>query len=145
MVQFKVVDNRQLTAAAIKELSLKLEGFQKEFLEGLATSIVLDSPVDTGTYMSSHNVGTSPEAGTASSAGKPKNQPYSSYAQTAMNKLFSEIDSVASADLDTVYFSNKSNHAANVEYEHGYEVYSRAKRKAPQIAEEAAAKVRARD
>lgn len=145
MVQFKVVDNRKVTAAAIKEMSRRLEGFQKEFLEGLATSIVLDSPVDTGTYMDSHNIGTTPETGTASSSGKPKNQPYGTYAQTAMSRLFNEIESLSSTDLDTIYFSNKSNHATNVEYEHGYEVYSRAKRKAPQIAEEAAAKVRAKN
>ena len=145
MVQFKVVDNRRIASEAIKEMSQKLEGFQKEFLEGIATSIVLDSPVDTGTYISSHNVGTSVESGMTTSANKPRNQSFNAFAQPALNKLFSEIDAVASEDLDTVYFSNTSSHAANVEYEHGYEVYSRAKRKAPQIAEEAAAKVRAKD
>ena len=143
MVQFKVVDNRKVTAAAIKEMSRRLEGFQEEFLQGIASSIVLDSPVDTGTYMEAHNVGLTPETGTKSSSGKPKNQPYGVFAQPTLDRLFSEIGSLASSDLDTIYFSNSANRAANVEYEHGYEVYSRAKRKAPQIAEEAAAKVRA--
>jgi hypothetical protein len=145
MVQMKALDKRRLASAAIEEMSRKIDGFQEEFLQGIASSIVLDSPVDTGTYMESHNIGISPEGGFNSSRGKPKGQPYGVYAQPTLNRLFSEIELFANTDIDKIYIYNTAEHAINVEYEHGYEVYSRAKNKAEQIAEEAAAKVRARD
>ena len=145
MVQFKVVDNRKVTAAAIKEMSRRLEGFQEEFLQGIASSIVLDSPVDTGTYMESHRIGTAPASGVTSSKGKPKNQPFGSIAQSELNRLYADIEAIKDADLSTVYFSNIAEHATEVEYQHGYEVYSRARSKSSVIAKEAAAKAKARN
>lgn len=145
MVQRKVLDNRQITAKATEEIARMVDGFQEALLQGMAESVVLDSPVDTGTYMESHNVGTSPESSRNSSRGKPRNQPYETYAQASLNELFVQIEAVSGEDLDNIYFYNTAEHATDVEYVHGYEPYSRMMAKAPQIAEQAAAKVRARD
>lgn len=144
MAQYKVSDGRKLNQKIINEMSRKIEGFKEEFLRELAASIVLDSPVDTGTYMENHNVGTNPKSGSDSSRGKPRNQNYGTYANQALSNLYSQIDGVANDDLDTIYFYNTAEHAITVEYEHGYEPYSRAKAKAPQMASEAAAKVKAK-
>lgn len=144
MVALKVLDKRQVSAKAIEEMAKLVEGFKEEYLQGVASSVVLDSPVDTGTYMESHNIGTTPRGGSTSSRGKPKGQPYGVYAQPTLNRLFTEIELLADVDVDKVYIYNTAEHATSVEYEHGYEVYSRAKNKAKQIAEEAAAKVKAR-
>jgi len=145
MTQFKVVDNRASIAAKLEKLERTIEDFSTEYLRGMANSIVLDSPVDTGTYMEAHRVGTSPASGSVSSHGKPKNQPFGTVAQNELNRLYIDIDRLEGAELNTVYFSNIAEHATQVEYEHGYEVYSRAKSKSPQIASQAAARARARN
>ena len=95
--------------------------------------------------MESHNIGTTPSGGSTSSRGKPKGQPYGVYAQPTLNRLFAEVELLTDIEIDKVYIYNTSEHATSVEYEHGYEVYSRAKNRARQIAEEAAAKIKARN
>lgn len=145
MVQFKVIDDRTSIANKLKKLEDLVEDFGEEYLRGMANSIVLDSPVDTGTYMESHRVGTSPASGITSSKNKPKNQPFGAVAQSELNRLYADIEALKDADLSTVYFSNIAEHATEVEYQHGYEVYSRARSKSPQIAKEAAAKAKARN
>jgi hypothetical protein len=145
MVAYKTLDKRQISAKATEEMAKLIEGFQEEYLQGIATSVVLDSPVDTGTYMESHNIGTSPEGAFNSSRGKERNRNYQTFAQPTLDRLFAEIEAVSSEDLNKVYIYNTAEHATDVEYIHGYEPYSRAISKAPQIAKEAAAKVRARN
>lgn len=145
MVQFKVVDDRTSLANKLKKLEDLVEDFGEEYLRGMANSVVLDSPVDTGTYMESHRIGNAPASGITSSKGKPKDQPFGAIAQSELNRLYADIEALKDKDLSTVYFSNIAEHATEVEYQHGYEVYSRARSKSPQIAKEAAAKAKARN
>ena len=58
MIKFKLLDNRFSVMKKIKELEDKLNQLPKAYLKQLAKQIVLYSPVDTGTYMESHNIGT---------------------------------------------------------------------------------------
>lgn len=145
MTQFKVVDNRASIAAKLKKLEQTLDDFAQEYMQGMANSIVMDSPVDTGTYMEAHRIGTSPASGSMSSHGRPKNQPFGTVAQGELNRLYADIDRLEGAELSTIYFSNIAEHATDVEYQHGYEIYSRARNKSPQIAAQAAAKAKARN
>ena len=136
-VSFKVVDNRTNISKKIQELNNQLENYGKFFLEGMANEIVLASPVDTGTYMESHSLGQTTPTGFNSSFGKPKKQPYDTYAQATLNRLYASIESLG-GDWTTAKFSNIALHANEVEYEHGYGVYTMARDKAPLIAQEAA-------
>lgn len=145
MVRFKVVDNRASIAAKLKKLENTIDDFSQEYMRGMANSIVLDSPVDTGTYMEAHRVGPTPASGSMSSRGKPKNQPFGTVAQSELNRLYIDIDRLEGVELNTIYFSNIAEHATEVEYQHGYEVYSRARNKSSRIAMEAAARAKARN
>lgn len=136
-VSFKVVDNRTNVSKKIEELNNKLENYGKYFLEGMATQIVLTSPVDTGTYMEAHELGMGTSGGYSSSYGKPKNQDYNAYAQSTLDRLIAAIDSLGE-NWTNARFSNNALHASDVEYEHGYAVYTMARNKAPLIAQEAA-------
>lgn len=145
MVKLKIVDNRASIAAKIRRLELLIDDFSQEYMRGMANSIVLDSPVDTGTYMEAHRIGPTPASGSMSSHGRPKNQPFGTVAQSELNRLYIDIDRLEGVELNTIYFSNIAEHATEVEYQHGYEVYSRARNKSPQIAAQAAARAKARN
>jgi hypothetical protein len=145
MVQLKIVDNRASVSEKINKLDRILTDFSQEYMRGMAESIVLDSPVDTGTYMESHRISSSPQTGSVSSHNKPRNQAYGPIAQSELNRLYAEIDRLEGTELNTIYFSNISEHATQVEYEHGYEVYSRARSKSSVIADQAAARAKARN
>lgn len=127
MIRFKLVDRRTSVSKRIDELKQKLEELPKEFMKALATEIVFQSPVDTGTYMEAHNIGET--TGVTTSKGKPKKQPFEPYAQAALNKLFDQIDSLPETPVKQ-YISNNSAHAWKVEYEYGYEPYTIARAKA---------------
>ena len=135
-VSFKVVDNRTNVSKKIEQLNNQLENYGKYFLEGMATEIVLNSPVDTGTYMEAHSLGTTTANGFSSSYGKPKNQDYNAFAQPALDRLLASISSLGE-NWTNARFSNNALHASDVEYEHGYAVYTIARNKAPIIAQEA--------
>ena len=48
---------------AIRKIEQDLEDVRNEFLKGMAREVVLPSPVDTGTYVMSHNIGERSAAG----------------------------------------------------------------------------------
>ena len=52
MIKFKLVDGRTNVAKQLKELQDKLGIIPKDFLKATVDQIVLNSPVDTGTYLS---------------------------------------------------------------------------------------------
>lgn len=115
MIKVKLLDNRFSVMKRIKELEDKLQELPKAYLKELANEIVLNSPVDTGTYMDNHNIG---EVGQpASSHGKPRNQPYQDHADNAIDRLHRQIDNLPS-DSSKYYISNSADHAWFVEYEH---------------------------
>lgn len=143
MVRFKVVDNRTKVSEEIKRLEEQLDKFTKYYLEGLATEVVLESPVDTGTYITSHHITQTAPSGQTSSHGKPRQQDWETFAQQALNNLFAEIEAFGPLDkVTTYYIANNASHANFVEYEHGYAPYSKARASAGKISSEAAAKAR---
>ena len=143
MIRFKLVDNRTRVSKKIKELQEKLEEFPKEFMRITADVIIKNSPVDTGTYMDAHQIGTSESITT--SHGKPHNQPYSNFAEAARDRLYSQINGL-SVDGSDWFITNNSAHAVRVEYigwdnVPAYSPYTIARGYAPIALEEAKAKV----
>ena len=143
MIKFKIIDNRTKVSKRIKELEQKLEEFPKEFMKITADVIIKNSPVDTGTYMDAHQIGTSESITT--SHGKPHNQPHSNFAETARDRLYSQINGL-SVDGSDWFITNNSAHAIRVEYigwdnVPAYSPYTIARGYAPIALEEAKARV----
>ena len=143
MIKFKIIDNRTKVSKRIKELEQKLEEFPKEFMKITADVIIKNSPVDTGTYMDAHQIGTIESI--TSSHGYLFNQPYSSYAETARDRLYSQINGL-SVDGSDWFITNNSAHAIRVEYVGwdnvpAYSPYTIARGYAPIALEEAKARV----
>ena len=127
-----------------QKLENMLNGYRDLYLEGMSEQLVLNSPVDTGTYITGHHVGTTPVGATRSSDGKPRQQPYEPYAQQGLNQLFSEISTLPDA-ANQVVFSNDTFHSDEVEYEHGYAPYRKTAREHSRVAAQAAAEAKARN
>ena len=143
MIKFKLIDNRTNVSKRIKELEQKLEEFPKEFMRITADVIIKNSPVDTGTYMDAHQIGTSESITT--SHGKPHNQSYGDFASEARDRLYSQINGL-SVDGSNWFITNNSAHAIRVEYTGwdsvpAYSPYTIARGYAPVALEEAKAKV----
>lgn len=139
MIRIRVRASDASVKNKIKEAEANLDAFLRYFLNGLANDIVMNSPVDTGTYVTSHVFSLAPVAGNVSSHGKPRNQDWSAKAQEGLNNLVSDINSFG--DLrqhKTFWLSNISAHADIVEYEHGYNTYTTTKSRRNVIAAEAA-------
>jgi len=117
MIQYKAVDKRRKTESVISGAFQLVDGFFEEFMTGMADEIVKLSPVDTGTYVTSHTVSNrdrASEAPTESSHGKPREQSATAKKSEAASRLSAEIQAL---DKDKpVYFSNESVHAKFVEY-----------------------------
>jgi len=127
-----------------QKLENMLEGYRDLYLEGMSEQLVLNSPVDTGTYITGHHVGASAVGATRSSEGKPRQQPYEPYAQEGLNQLFAEINTLPDAATQVV-FSNDTFHSDEVEYEHGYAPYRKTAREHSRVAAQAAAEAKARN
>ena len=143
MIKFKLVDNRTRVSKRIKELQEKLEEFPKQFMRITADIIIENSPVDTGTYMDAHQIGTSESITT--SHGKPHNQPYSNFADAARDRLYSQINGLG-VDGSDWFITNNSAHNIKVEYtgwdsKPAYSPYTIARGYAPIALEEAKARV----
>ena len=138
MIKFKLIDNRTKVSKQIAELKDKLEIIPKEFLKETVTEIVLESPVDTGTYMDSHNVGV--VGAMSSSKGKPRHQNYQDHADKALERMFAQIDALPESTTKH-FIANNSEHAWKVEYEFGYAPYTTARAKAQQILDRVIARV----
>ena len=143
MIKFKLIDNRTRVSKKIKELQEKLEEFPKEFMRITADIVIKNSPVDTGTYMDAHQIVTSESITT--SHGKPHNQPHSNFAETARDRLYSQINGL-SVDGSDWFITNNSARAVRVEYigwdnVPAYSPYTIARGYAPIALEEAKAKV----
>ena len=143
MIKFKLIDNRTRVSKKIKELQEKLEEFPKELMRITADIIIENSPVDTGTYMDAHQIGTSESITT--SHGKPHNQPYSNFASEARDRLYSQINGL-NVDGSDWFITNNSAHSIRVEYTGwdkvpAYSPYTIARGYAPIALEEAKARV----
>lgn len=127
-----------------QKLEQMIEGYRDLYLQGMADQLVLNSPVDTGTYITAHHIGTTQVAATESSEGKPRQQPYEPYAQAARNGLFLDIRMLPE-NTNSVVFSNAAFHSDEVEYEHGYAPYRKTAREHSRVAAQAAAEAKARN
>lgn len=126
-----------------KKLEELVENFQEEYLRGMSDQIVLRSPVDTGTYMDGHHVGTTAVAATDSSRNSDRQQPYGPHANDALYRLYMMASRIPQ-NTSQVIFSNSAFHADVVEYELGYAPMRSAAREHNRIASEAEARARAR-
>lgn len=115
--QFRLIDNRRSDTDLMNAVVGSIDEFRKTFYKLMINEIIGNSPVDTGTYMESHQIqdGRTGAVGTNSSANKPKNQPRGSFEQSARERLFADIDGLVS-DHRAVYIGNYSVHAPLVEY-----------------------------
>lgn len=127
-----------------QKLEQMLEGYRDVYLQGMADQLILNSPVDTGTYITAHNIGTTAVPATESSEGKPRQQPHEPFAQAARNGLFLDIRTLPE-NANQVVFSNAAFHSDEVEYEHGYAPYRKTAREHSRVAAQAAAEAKARN
>lgn len=141
-VSFKVVDGRTSIAEKILQVEQKVKNYRKFFLQGMAEQVILESPVDTGTYITSHSISSNTPGGMTSSVGKPKNQDWGTYAQIGLDKLFADIDALPDKTLTSIRMSNTAEHAGYVEHELGYAPYTTVRNMANVISAQAAAKAK---
>jgi len=135
-----------------QKLSDMLEDYRDLYLEGMSAEIVNNSPSDTGTYITNHNLGTSEVPSTVTSSGQrrppgtgPFDHPrHEQYAQQGFSKLLADIASLPT-DTMRVVFSNATTYQDEVEFGYGYAPYGRAAREHSNIAQRAAQTAKSRN
>jgi len=135
--------NRGLDGKFRKPIEL-LEGFRDLYLHEMAAQLVLYSPVDTGTYITGHHVGTNAVEPSRSSAGKERNQDHARFAQEAMDDLSREIEQLPE-DALRVVFSNDAYHWEVVEFELPHAPYRKTANQHKRMAQKAEQTARARN
>lgn len=141
MISMRLIGNTGALANKIRELEEQIEFFKRDIAYESATFLVLESPVDTGTYMEGHHVGTS--RGTKYTRPRTeKNQPYEPVANEAIGRLEAEINALPD-DSRAVVFYNNAIHAEKVENELGYAPYTTMRSRLPEIVDRAAARAKA--
>lgn len=129
--QFKVIDRRTSASKALDALDGVMGDLHKRAVEFMADRVVQYSPVDTGTYMDSHNVREGRDFGgaTQSSSKKPRDQSYTEHAGAARSRMQGQIESLGNSRQavianDAVHARFVENGSANM---FGYAVYLRAR------------------
>ena len=143
MTMLNVQVNRGLDGK-FRKLEQMIDDYREFYLQGMSEELVLNSPVDTGTYITGHHVGTAAVGATRTSDNKPRQQPYGPYAQEGLGQLFSEIAALPEG-ANRVVFSNDTFHSDVVEYDHGYAPYRKTAREHSRIAAQAEAEAKARN
>lgn len=129
--QFRVIDRRTSPARALDAIDSAVGELHREAVRFMAGRVVDYSPVDTGTYMNSHNVreGRTGAQATESSHKKPRNQPKEGFASAAIARMSDQIESLGNSRQAVI--ANDALHARFVEYgtskAFGYMVYARAR------------------
>jgi hypothetical protein len=146
--QFRLIDNRRNDTELLNAVFGSVDEFRRIFYKKLIDEIVNNSPVDTGTYMESHEIqeGRTDSVGTNSSRGKPRFQQREPYANSARSKLYAQIDALTQ-DHRSVHIGNYSVHAPLVEYGGAkmpiiYAPYTRARASTPRFIREAIEELR---
>jgi len=122
-----------------------VEEAKAESMRKAAAWVVLRSPVDTGTYMENHNIGEGnsvPASSIQSSFGRPKVD-YGPVSQASLNNMYAQIDRLPE-DWKRASIANTAFHSEEVEYTHGYGVYTSLRAAWPQLKAEAVAEAEAR-
>ena len=137
---------------AIRKVEQDLEDVRNEFLKGMAREVVLPSPVDTGTYVMSHNIGDRSAAGQFTGNIRyigPPGQDKGAMQQEALSKLYAQVDALPPTQT-VVSLSNNSAHANIVENgganwrRSPYKIYEVARNNAPRVLRDAIDTVRGR-
>lgn len=135
---------------SLRKLEQDLEGIRSEFLKGMAEEVVRNSPVDTGTYIMSHNIAERSSAGQFTGNIRyigPPGQNKDAMKQEALTKLYAQVDALP-VNQTRVNLSNNSAHAGIVEdggwkwITSPYRVYAGARNNAPRILQAAINKVK---
>ena len=144
VVRYKVIANNSALDAKLKRLRTVVSDFRDEFLQESVQYVVLRSPVDTGTYMESHNIAIGRQGGGYnSSARKPRKQPWQPEADAAVTRMFKQIEGLPK-DASNISIYNNALHAPEVEYDHGYGVYTALRSAASTIAANAARRAKSK-
>lgn len=104
----------------------QVEDLVRKKLTAIAQTTVDLSPVDTGAYVTSHSfkTNTSSRGRGKSSANKPRGQNPETKRREGLDNLIYDINSLDLKTLKKVTLRNDSPHAQDVEYKHGYAVYT---------------------
>ena len=124
----------------LKRLAGKTQRYKEEVLKELSGYAIGSSPVDTGTYITSHRVGLTPISTGVSSTGRPRFQDRTQKENEAFSQILKDIDSIPLTRRN-IYLYNESEHAQDVEDRHGYAVYAKTRREADRIKEKVAQEV----
>lgn len=141
--QIKLIDRRRKDTEVFDAVFSGVDDLRKIFYKKIIDAIVEFSPVDTGTYMESHEVqeGRSQRSVTNSSSGKERGQPKEPFASAARARLFAEIDALPPGDSN-IFIRNYAIHSRLVEYGGAnmpvaYAPYTRARSLTPRFIREA--------
>jgi hypothetical protein len=125
----------------LRKVEQDLDLIRTEFLKELATEVVKSSPVDTGTYVMSHNIGSKSAAGQFTGNIRyigPPGQNQQAMQNQALGEIIAQIDGLPK-NQTVVSLSNNSAHANIVEHggaswrRAGYAIYQTARGRAPAI------------
>lgn len=142
MPKVKIMVDRASMNKKNQKLEDMLDIFSEEFLQGAAGVLIVNSPVDTGTYITSHKISTGRiPVGVTSSRRKPRRQSFAVKSQEGINRLFADIASIPE-ETSRIYIGNMAAHANVVEQERA--VYAILKRESERLAKEAGTKAKAR-
>jgi hypothetical protein len=133
-MSLRIVERSGQTRDRFGRYTKKLDNFRDEYLAEIARVAIDNSPVvDTGTYITSHEIGPGEiPSGTTSSQGKPRRQQREPFAQQGLANLYSDIGSLG--DQTTVaHIGNTAEHASV--YEDRFSTYAIIKREARSIAQ----------
>lgn len=134
----------------LRKVEEDLNRVRNEFLKEMAQEVVTPSPVDTGTYVMSHNVGERSARGQFTGNIRyigPPGQNKEAMKAAALAKLYSQIESLP-AEQTRVSLSNNSAHANIVEYggwnwqTSPYKIYESARERAPSILSAVVARIK---
>jgi len=114
----------------MKLLEQTAEERAKDKLIDIAQFATSRSPVDTGAYVTSFSMKHSYSSGRSrTSNNKPRGQSPDAKRQEGLSQLLVDIETLRPLENDLIVLSNGSPHANEVEYKHGYAVFSQVKDK----------------
>jgi len=112
----------------MKLLEQTAEERAKDKLVDIAQFATSRSPVDTGAYVTSFSMKHSYSSGRSrTSNNKPRGQSPEAKRQEGLSQLLVDIETLRPLENDLIVLSNGSPHANEVEYKHGYAVFSQVK------------------
>ena len=113
--QFRVIDRRASASKALSAIDSALGTLHKRAVQHMVEKVIEYSPVDTGTYMGSHNVrqGRTASQATESSARKEGNQSYGEYSSAARTRMMGQVEALG--DAREAVIANNAVHARYVE------------------------------